>query len=135
MQIIYNYKKNAVIASGFTSVLKLLEMKSDLACKVHARRCVKLLKVRYQVRSCNLNLSGRISYTWLKRADDVVCGKEPGNDNLCPVVYNILSAGLPSFEFTKWQSKRERDTIDQLQPVNLKQYFISPSIILRLRCS
>ena len=77
MQIIYNYKKNTVIASGFSSVLKLLEMKSDLACKVHARRCVKLLKLRYQVRSCNLNLSGRISYTWPKRTDYVVCGRNP----------------------------------------------------------
>ena len=72
----------------------------------------------------------RISDTYLAKE-----GKESSNDNLCPVVYNILSTELPSFEFTKWQSKMERDMIDQLRPVNLKQYFISPSIILRLRCS
>ena len=41
-----NYKEYCVIVSGFTSVLKLLEMKSDLACKVHAGRCVEVLKVR-----------------------------------------------------------------------------------------
>lgn len=54
---------------------------------------------------------------------------------LCPVVCNILSVRLPSFKFAKWWSKRERDTTDQLRPVNSKQHFISSFIIMWFRCS